>query len=304
MERMPAGADTSDPHITVHRFYSDGDWLTAEMAAFIKAGDFDVLMIHSTHPKLLKAVELTDRPVICYANTRTEHEVGEYLDKLACLIVFTQETKDFFIKRHRVKADRVAIMPRLVDTEVFTPGVKSEGQHRLLYVGRISPGKRVWMLPEVLRRLRDRDLRYTLDLVGDYDHPSRDEPILTEAIAANRVKGSVHFSVAWTMEELAEAYQEADVLVSASVQETFCQVFLEALACGLPVVTTAGGECREWAAPYVHFTDDATVDVNELVWLIENADPLPPILREKFKQTYSWQARKAEFVGMVEGVIS
>ena len=298
-ERAPAGTDESDPCLTVHRFRSDGEYLTAEMAEFLQAFGYDVLAIHSTHPSLLEATEYTKAKVLFMPQTKTQMPLKKYLDRVDQAIVLLGSDRWHFME-HGLDGSRIAVLPRLVDTEIFRPVERpqSENRHHLLYVGRIAPGKCVWMLPMVLRKLRDQDVRYTLDIVGDYDHPERDKPPLMQALIANRVRGSVHFGVAWTVEEMAEAYRAADVLVSASVSETFGQTFVEALACGLPVVTTAGGGCREWAEGYVQFVDSAE-DMAQAI--VDASYPLADFEAvARFHSEYSWQARKAEFVEIVE----
>ena len=67
------------------------------------------------------------------------------------------------------------------------------------------------------------------------------------------------------------------------------------------LMTTAQGGVREWAAPYVTFVDD----VDGMVEAIEKAHPplVPGLVWQRFWQKFSWQARKAEFVGVVEGAL-
>jgi glycosyltransferase involved in cell wall biosynthesis len=48
----------------------------------------------------------------------------------------------------------------------------------------------------------------------------------------------VHIRPSVTFAELVEAYQQADLFVFPSVVEGFGQVLLEALACGLPILST------------------------------------------------------------------
>lgn len=300
-ERYEAGRDESDPHITVHRFWSDGEYLTKEMRSFIAVFPHQVLMIHSTNPHLLEAVECTKAAVVFAPQCKTKLKLG-YLARVDRIMALVPSHRVHFIEEHGVAEDKIMVLPQLVDVETFQR--QEKGNHRLLYVGRIAPGKRVWLLAELLGKLRQADKRYTLRIVGDYDHPPRDEPLLREAIAAHKVKSSVKFSVALTVGEVAATYRQGDVFVSASQSETFGHTFLEALASGLPAVTTARGEVREWASRYVYFTHaNEEFDVDEMAWLVENAEPLSVELRDRFEAEYSWQARKAEFVGMVEGVL-
>jgi len=305
MERYRTGEeDDSDPNITVHRFRSDGEYLTAEMRKFIADFPHDVLMIHSTNPHLLEAAAITSARVLFAPQCKTRLELGENLSKVDLILALLPSHRAHFIEEHKVPEDNIVLFPYPVDVDKFKRK-RHSGSHRLLYTGRISPGKRVWMLVELLAKLRKLDERYCLEIVGDYDHPSRDEPPLLEAIAARKLQPYVYVSrpsadLALMDDILETAHDLADIAVSASRSETFGHSFLEAVACGLPVVTLATGECREWASPYVHFVDSIE-EMAEVV--VSKPKQLSVSKWREFKALYSWQARKAGFVEIVEGVL-
>ena len=127
-----------------------------------------------------------------------------------------------------------------VDTELFHPRRRSlEMRVRLsggvpdgpllLYVGRLSPEKRLDTLVPVLDALPEARLA----LVGD--GPAR--PALEKLYAGRRV----HFSGFLRGEELAAAFASADVFLMPSTTETLGFVVLEAMASGCPVVAARAG---------------------------------------------------------------
>lgn len=303
-ERYSTGEDASDPHITVHRFYSDGEYLTSEMREFIADFPHDVLMIHSTNPHLLEAAAITSAKVLFAPQCKTRLNLGENLSHVDRILALLPSHRAHFVEEHGVPEGKIVLFPRLVDVDKFQRKRRA-GSHRLLYTGRISPGKRVWMLVELLDRLRKVDKQYSLEIVGDYDHPSRDEAPPLEAIAAHGLQAHVAISkpsadLGQMDGILAAAHDTADIAVSASRSETFGHSFLEAVACGLPVVTLAEGECREWATPYVCFVDS----VEEMAEVIAGKPKqISAAKYREFKALYSWQERKAEFVEIVEGML-
>lgn len=285
--RMPAGTDRTDPAITVHRFYSEGEYLNDEAEGAVRSIPHDLMMIHSTSPPLLKAVRWTRKPVIFCPQCKTRLDMGESLNNVALIVTLTPSAAEHFASGHGYPIDRIRIVPRLVETDLFK--WKKRGRLRLLYVGRISPGKRVYELVNLLAVLRSAGGDYTLRIVGDYDHPYRDELPLQTAIRKQGMNEYITFSKALTPDKLAAEYGQGDVFVSASVRETFCQVFLEALASGMAVVSTAEGETREWADEYVSFTTDRDA-LDELPGLVEWAKPLQNY--NEFWRRFSWDANR------------
>jgi len=135
---------------------------------------------------------------------------------------------------------RLRVWGRGVDTERFNPCHRSlECRLRLsggdpeapllVYVGRLSPEKRVdWLLP-VLKALPGTRLA----IVGD--GPSR--PILERLFKGTHTIFTGHLGG----KDLSEAYASGDVFVFPAANETFGNVVLEAMASGLPVVAPRAG---------------------------------------------------------------
>ena len=100
------------------------------------------------------------------------------------------------------------------------------------YVGRLSVEKNVGLLVEVERQLRAMGVRETrFRFVGH----GIEEPALRAALPEAEFCGVLRG------EALAEAVAGMDVFVFPSETDTFGNVVLEALSCGVPAVVTRGG---------------------------------------------------------------
>lgn len=136
--------------------------------------------------------------------------------------------------------ERLGLWARGVDTHRFSPahrspqwrarlGADTTGAPLLLYVGRLSPEKRIGWLRPVLDALPDARLA----IVGD--GPQRPE---LEALFAGT---PTVFTGFLSGHELAATYAAADVFVFPAANETFGNVVLEAMASGLPVIAARAG---------------------------------------------------------------
>lgn len=143
------------------------------------------------------------------------------------------------IREIGVKAE-VGLWQRGVDVEKFHPRHASADMRAqlsdghpddvlLIYVGRISPEKRLHDLKAVLEQVPGTRLA----LVGD--GPER--PALEQMFAGLPVR----FMGFMQGEALSQAYASADVFVFPSALESFGLVVVEAMAAGLPVVASRVG---------------------------------------------------------------
>lgn len=161
--------------------------------------------------------------------------------------VNSEEYKQSWIKRGFDPA-KLKILPRGLDTELFHPARRdsaffekfgaSNGQVRLLYVGRISKEKDLDLLAAAFRRLRKEGLPVQLFVVGHGPYSEALAKSLPEAFFTGYLRGK----------KLATAYASADIFVFPSTTDTFGNVILEAQASGLPVVVSDSGGPKELVA--------------------------------------------------------
>nr|BCX00978.1 MAG: N-acetyl-alpha-D-glucosaminyl L-malate synthase BshA [Bacteroidota bacterium] len=141
----------------------------------------------------------------------------------------------------------IVVIPNFVDTERFRPLNKTHfkqalcpnGEKVLVHVSNFRPLKRVSDTVHVLYRLLDRGLPATLLLVGDGPERTQVEQLCREL----RVDGHVRFL--GKQEPIEEILAIADLFLMPSASETFGLAALEAMACGVPVVSTNAGGLPE-----------------------------------------------------------
>ena len=167
-----------------------------------------------------------------------------FYGQLDTVFVNSEEYKQSWIKRG-FEPDKLKILPRGLDTELFHPARRdstffekfgaSNGEVRLLFVGRISREKDLDLLADAYRRLRKERLPVQLFVVGHGPYSDALAKSLPEAFFTGYLRGT----------ELATAYASADIFVFPSTTDTFGNVILEAQASGLPVVVSDSGGPKE-----------------------------------------------------------
>src|SRR5438309_620851 len=163
-----------------------------------------------------------------------------FYGQLDTVFVNSEEYRQSWIK-HGFDPAKLKILPRGLDTELFTPARResafwekfgaTNGQVRLLYVGRISREKDLDVLADAYRRLRDEGLPVQLFVVGHGPYSEAFAESLPEAVFTGYLRGK----------ELATAYASADIFVFPSTTDTFGNVILEAQASGVPAVVWDSG---------------------------------------------------------------
>lgn len=139
--------------------------------------------------------------------------------------------------------ERVRVVRPAVDLDRWqlrTP-VAHDGPLRLVSVGRLVPAKGLDDLLAAVAILRDGGADLTLTVIGDGPH--RDP--LRLRIARSGLDGAVQLVGSRTPDEVAAALAEAHLLISPSWSEGINNGVLEAMARGVPVVSTEVGGMGE-----------------------------------------------------------
>src|SRR6266513_220733 len=202
-----------------------------------------------------------------------------FYGQLDTVFVNSEEYRKSWIKRGFDPA-KLKILPRGLDVELFTPArrqpafwekfTSSNGQIRLLYVGRISREKDLDVLADAYRRIRHEGLPVHLFVVG---HGSYSDPLA-------RSLPEAFFTGYLTGKELATAYASADIFVFPSTTDTFGNVILEAQASGVPVVVSDSGGPQELVEDLTNGLITKSRDVDDLARAIR-ALAADPALRER-----------------------
>ena len=156
---------------------------------------------------------------------REEHEY-RLADKISVPSKYAAQT---FVDRG-ISKNKIFINRYGVNLELFHPPTKrpSDRRPRIIFVGGVGIRKGVPWLIEAFKSLSS---KAELHLIGpispDY------EPILRVTIGKN-----IHVRGALPSNQLAAEYGRGDIFCLPSLEEGYGMVVLQAMACGLPVVTT------------------------------------------------------------------
>ena len=147
------------------------------------------------------------------------------------------------IMNHNIHAN-FQIIPNAVDTRIFHPPKQESYPReliRLLYVGSLLPRKGVSFLLEALAQLKMKREDWCLDILGD--GPNRDE--YKNLSAELGLSEKVTFHGYKPKEEIAAVMRRAQLFILPSLWENLPCVLIEAIASGLPILSTQAGGIPE-----------------------------------------------------------
>ncbi len=155
------------------------------------------------------------------------------------LVTWCQWAKDSLVADYGIPAEKVTVISPGVDLEQWNFGrnkTPATGDRlRLLFVGGEFSRKGGYTLLEAFRYGLNQDC--TLDIV------TKNTSVQRELIGMEGV--DVHCGLTANSAQLKELYAKADIFVFPTLGDCFPNVVIEAMAAGLPVVSTDVGALRE-----------------------------------------------------------
>ena len=158
------------------------------------------------------------------------------------VIVTSRTTAKTLIGEFAVQPDKLTIAEPGTDPAPRAPG--SSGTLQLLAVGSVVPRKAYDILVRALERVAT-TVHWELTIVGATDRSPETTAALTAQIEASSLGSRIRMIGGLSEAALADVYARSDVLVLSSLYEGYGMVLTEALARGLPIVTTTGGAAAE-----------------------------------------------------------
>ncbi len=210
---------------------------------------FDVLHAQYAYPPglaVLQASALIGVPNLVSIQGGDGHWVGTccgthksamlaVLDHCGAVLIGSASFRDEVVGHHGTAPSRFTIVPGATDTQRFAPRSGALGKLRetpvLLFHGRVDARKGVLDLMDAVERLvtGGRDLQLVISGIGP-------DLARTERRAAGRAHVRVRGYTA--PDDAPQVYRDADLFASPTYSEGFSNTILEAMASGLPVVST------------------------------------------------------------------
>jgi len=157
------------------------------------------------------------------------------------IITVTDHLKQSML-HHGLKGD-YSVIPNVVNTNIFKYSPKSKlGKFRFLHVSSLeSRQKNVEAIIDTFKKLHQQNNSTELIIVGDGDNRKE-----LENRCGNLLNSAIYFPGQKFGLEMADEFNKADCFVLFSNFENLPVVLLEAICCGMPVISTDVGGIKEF----------------------------------------------------------
>lgn len=129
-----------------------------------------------------------------------------------------------------------------IDTDAFHPlsNGRGEQEKRLLFVGGSNPRKGIDLVIEAFAHVHRRHPQVSLDLLGGWDWREQ-----RETAARLGIGNQIRFHPYLPHEDMPAHYRRAFAFLAPTRAESFGIALAEAMACGVPVISTRAGAVPE-----------------------------------------------------------
>ena len=197
--------------------------------------------------------QVTPRPLKVYEKNQLVASFREFVNKSCSWNPFYKKALRSYYKIYcinnetqkqisRIVGKDVPLMPELALRDEYKNLPIRKGNNdifKIVFVGRLIGKKGIAFLVDALS-LMPTDMNWELLIFGDGD----DHALIEKQIADSGIEKNVKLMGNRPLNQIAEAYQQADVFVLPSLRETSGNVLLEAMAYAVPIVAFDTSFCR------------------------------------------------------------
>lgn len=197
--------------------------------------------------------QVTPRPLKVYEKNQLVASFREFVNKSCSWNPFYKKALRSYYKIYcinnetqkqisRIVGKDVPLMPELALRDEYKNLPIRKGKNdilKIVFVGRLIGKKGIAFLVDALS-LMPTDMDWELLIFGDGD----DRALIEKQISDSGIGKNVKLMGNRPLNQIAEAYQQADVFVLPSLRETSGNVLLEAMAYAVPIVAFDTSFCR------------------------------------------------------------
>ncbi len=152
-----------------------------------------------------------------------------------------------------------------------------EGKIRFVTTGRLVYGKGFDLLPKAFSKLNLPNEKWEMIIIGGGEEYLN----LQKQINEVNLQGNIHLLGQKTKTQVVDILKNSNVFILPSRAENFSVAVLEALACGLPVISSICGGIRE-----------CIFDFNGLLFPVDDVDALADAIKYMFDNYQSYDRQK------------
>jgi len=191
--------------------------------------------------------------------------------------------------------NRIAIVPYGISQQWLSYQNQPQ-KGRILFVGTVGLRKGNHYLAEATRCLQQRHIQFKMRVVGPYSPEILDRPEFQGPTYIGQIPRS----------EVKQEFIQADFFVLPTLCEGMATVHLEALACGLPVITTpnCGSVVRDGIDGFIVPIRDSQTLADRIEQLLTNRalrDRMSHNAKERAKQ-FTWQQYRENLLAAFRGL--
>lgn len=292
-----------------------------KLRRILKCENVSLIHAHCSVPMYLSKIagKISGVRVVC-----TVHSTRGYRPKLEKItgwmadayVSIGQAAEEYMAGSLGIPRDKIVRIYNAVDADTFTPGAVPPGFWKqwgvpedvpvVVNVGRIVPSKNQICLLRALAQCRAHGSNMHCVLLGGYDETSETYLALRQFVSENAMEDCVHFL--GQQDDIQQFLRSSNCFVMTSRFEGLSLSFLEAVLCGIPVITTDMPFVweLEQIAPCAAVVPQDDADALSELLLCGNYAPPSKEAMEIFRRTFSLerfcQAHLALYDRCVQGM--
>jgi len=224
--------------------------------------------------------------------------------KAVALVAPSEGLKDRALKF--LPSVEIDVIPNGVDLERFTPTETAKKPQilRLLTVGRLSVTKRVEILIDAVEILHREGCEVHFTIAGGGQMLQK----LQQIVSGKNLADIIELTGRINAEDMPQVYRQSDIFITASMQEGMSNAMLEAMASGLPIVSTRCEGVDELIADNGLVVENANAEeVAKAVRRIADDRQLykqMAVAARKQAQKFSWNKVASQYIELYHKILN
>ncbi len=237
-------------------------------------------------------------------------KIFRYCDNV---VVLSLKWKNFFLSL--VDQNKISVIPNGIEYTKFESFEKSfpkisNGKIQILFLGNLTQRKGIYDILEVVPKIKDKFIDVNFVFAGSEEFPGDLNRFKKECVA-KEINNSIKLIFNFSDNEKMKLFFESDIYLLPSYAEGLPISLLEAMAAGLPVISTPVGGIpeviEEGVNGFIISPGDTDDLANKICKLVEDKD-LREMMGEKnqltIKQMYDWLIVSKKISSMYYSIVA